>query len=71
MKLSLSIHETSLAAREAHHARTLERINREKLEVLEHMKRDRFYATQIAEAKRRGLDGFDEDRLLIKRAKTK
>ena len=60
-------HEECLSNNIAHNARQKKLLTRA-LQDLERADADLgFYASQIAEAKRRGMDAFDRDRLLKKR----
>jgi hypothetical protein len=53
--------EHSTAQRRANLERELARLTEDETRVV-------FYRDQIAEAKKRGMDAFDRDRLLVKRA---
>lgn len=65
-KFSLEWHRNCLKNMEAHLAREEQVLIRANAAIVRTRERVDFTRNQIAEAERRGLDGFDADRLLIK-----
>ena len=66
-KFQLDWHRICLANSRRNLAEKQTQLARMQSEVQQHLARHEFYAAQIAEAERRGMDGFDSSRLLIKK----
>lgn len=66
-KFPLEWHRECLANHRATISRQQVELERLKAEVQRSVVEAEFYAVQIEEAERRGMDGFDKDRLLIKK----
>ena len=60
-------HEQCLSCSEATYARELEALKDRAKRVKRFRLENEFHRRQIAEARRRGLEAFDSDRLLVKR----
>lgn len=66
-KMSIEWHEQCLRNQNTHLTHE-EQVLQQQAERVARLRREFFsYEDQIAEAKRRGMDGFDRERLLVKR----
>ena len=67
MKQPMEWHERCLLNQKDYLRRKREETDRLLVVIARNAKATAFYEHQIAEAKRRKMDGFDSDRLLVKR----
>jgi hypothetical protein len=70
-KFSIKWHEECFANSAASTEELRRNVARMTVELSRRAEALTFYASQIEEAKKRGMDGFDRDRLLVKRGASK